>query len=482
MKNARCTINRLPGEILAKVFEYVAMMTKVPSILKLQHVCRYWRRTLDIFPDPWSVVRVDETTKYEAIDYCILKSGSRPLTIAADPSPKVFEVLCKQLHRLRNLQMWSTGEDLDNEVLNLPAPKLEVLSCWCSPTDPYSTPPLPLIFGGQTPCLRKLVLGGFVSWSPQFRNLVHIDIFGWGDMEDRQESSTGLYDLVRLLQACPTLEILRLTDLDPWISWYNPSVSSRPADIPVNLPNLRQVFVARCSSGQAIKLFECFRVPRGASLSLERIHHPVTRGSNAITTILDANPSPFLNLADLRFLTISFAVESRFASWSGPSGQLVVEFSGALPQYQFLETFSLSQLSNRIQELVILDCPAIMGAEWGQFLAAFPALQKLTLRCESKSSGILPALSQDTGSSPRVHCPQLHSLHILDYLQLPTNPSSESEPFYKDILSCARSRHEVGYSIRDVRVTIRTSSNVGCMEKAAMEIGRFVEHVEVTQL
>ena len=85
-QNESSLISKLPPETLANISEFVARPRTRESmfeIVKMTHVCQYWRSTLISYPHLWSSIFVKNDHK-DFIAACLERSREVPLTVWLD--------------------------------------------------------------------------------------------------------------------------------------------------------------------------------------------------------------------------------------------------------------------------------------------------------------------------------------------------------------------------------------------------------------
>ena len=268
--NTTVAISRLPNELLAEIFVWLAQdyydyskkllgpysnsygtySTSYGTNLRwirTSHVCHTWREVALTTPRLWSFIQV---ARQEAIEMLLVRSKQAPLLVCMGQSPyrkKSIEVLGELLPpetcRLREVYLDGSARDIYNLCTNFtqPANLLHVLNLSGSQSH-YSVnsspPPLPRhLFGGQFPRLRNLELHQIAfSWdNPVFcKTLTNLVVIGG--------SYSGSFEqLLYVLEQMTELENLGLEDVVP--STGNHTTSLPPPSHPIMLPRLRDIWL-----------------------------------------------------------------------------------------------------------------------------------------------------------------------------------------------------------------------------------------------
>ncbi|KAF8878025.1 hypothetical protein CPB84DRAFT_1752003 [Gymnopilus junonius] len=161
VNNATLSINRLPPEILARIFSFLQVpLPRTPfplpkafnSWFSILEVCRYWRIVALAFPRLWDHVYIRKRFDDPAT-MSIRHSGRLPLKVFYDLTTSNREseshdsgedepslLLSKAIDRVQELYLQLSGEAWDNQyfttILASPAPKLErlaILGNWKDP-------------------------------------------------------------------------------------------------------------------------------------------------------------------------------------------------------------------------------------------------------------------------------------------------------------------------------------------------------------
>ncbi|CCM03557.1 uncharacterized protein FIBRA_05693 [Fibroporia radiculosa] len=224
-------IQRLPDELLSAIFEIGVLEREEENSLLLSNmmlVCRNWRGVAVNTPVLWSRIAAGTHHSIERVRLKLERSKSVPLHVFVDFSPRMeygsvaTESLVYAMDLLRpSIWRWKT---FHLTVPNRPqahaslarcrerAPLLEVLSvrvCHSMQEDYFSNP-LPLLFDGRTPRLRRCSFTSFnFNWDLGLVSRLRILKLGgyWNS------AAPSLDTLLEVLRACPQLEELALRNM-----------------------------------------------------------------------------------------------------------------------------------------------------------------------------------------------------------------------------------------------------------------------------
>ena len=263
--NAMTSISTLPPEVLSEIFIALAhsyySLSVYPGFhshsaykwITVTHVCRAWRNIALNTPRLWSRVIL---SKFDVTKEILARSKKAPLWVTAYavnldyPRKKLLDSIMKQSSRLKELDLTVPGRTFRNlsTVPMGPAAILEILTLsGSSPYDPHGTflphnTPLPVLFKGQTPNLRRLHLNSIaIKWdNPIFcPTLTHLTVAAQSD----GSLITGTFaHLLAALKAMYTLEKLELQEAIPHLS---EDLSTLPTlQRTVELPRLRELVIS----------------------------------------------------------------------------------------------------------------------------------------------------------------------------------------------------------------------------------------------
>lgn len=277
-------INRLPSELISKIFE-IASEDQDGAIVLLSHVCRDWRHIALSSPRAWSKVLVDLSPSSthpqasKALAY-LARSGACPLDIRlitsnACPSD-VIPALYETFPRWRTFSFDCSSSGISSEVIKSlagHAPVLEELRLVFEPASRAhgdSSPRIPSNFSVQAPSLRVLHLNGFginLEWASTLTNLHTLEL--------TQNSSHPLsYNaLLHVLAGCASS--LRTLKIHGSVSIPN-GFSGSSSQSPLALPALETLDLSLHASPVASLLLD-IEAPNLRSLSLQDVRIPSDR-------------------------------------------------------------------------------------------------------------------------------------------------------------------------------------------------------------
>ncbi|KAH9932584.1 uncharacterized protein B0H18DRAFT_30908 [Fomitopsis serialis] len=119
LSNSTLPVNRLPPEILFKIFEFFrqdSLCSGSRWVAKVMGVCRYWREILVSSPLAWSIIDLRDTIHF--IQLCLSRSEDVDLHVAfyhpvsesclfAIDAPSIPNEFAQHLHRISRLELSS---------------------------------------------------------------------------------------------------------------------------------------------------------------------------------------------------------------------------------------------------------------------------------------------------------------------------------------------------------------------------------------
>ncbi|TCD70235.1 hypothetical protein EIP91_004416 [Steccherinum ochraceum] len=524
IQNAECPVNRLPVEVLGNVFHFTPIgydlgdsfplqdrpdeyVCNPYNYLALQHVCRYWRRTLDLQPAASSTILLqkryyrDKGPSAALVDHWLERSNTVPFTVYISVL-RHFEVIAKQSGRLKRLHVYLNRDKSNAHILaefrklDQPAPLLESLEIDIADDDSSN---LPLLFGGDISRLRKVRLAGIMSWQVnQFRGLTHLWLEGFLYEHSEELSVEPFQHLMDTLRDCPDLEEFHLECPHPWIPDWTEANDDRPqivGDV-LNLRKLHQLALrSPITLSQARSLFQYLHIPPGAVVS---IVGPDIYLHQHVYQIISEHPEHFDNLDGPLTVTVQ-ADEYCAITIEGPSGRLFISPSSRIQSDSFsafnhIQTFPFRA---RVQELVVIGSPdpeeTVFTINWRQVLASLPSLAKLhILDSEGMyNSDVLrilmfvPITASAMPNEVSLPCPLLRDFRVSQDVKLEYD---DPRSFLYDLLACAAYRHKHGQPLRIVKVepyresALETAQdNVPARMCMLGALGSYIESVEFVQ-
>ncbi|CAE6499923.1 unnamed protein product [Rhizoctonia solani] len=278
-------INRLPTELLSKIFEFVSE-ERDGAIVQLSHVCNHWRRIALFSSHAWSKVMADMSPpandpKVERALVYLARSGACPIDVEViashgdnyDPSNGIMDALYSHIPRWRSFSFHCSSSGVSNDViksLNGAATALQELRFVFQPGPRAhgEYPRMPANFLVQAPLLRLLQLNGVavnLNWLSSLQHLETLELVQNGN------SPLVYGDLLRAVSSCASS--LRNLKIHATIS--NTGTSSVPRTHLV-LPSLHTLDLILQTSPVASVLGD-IEAPALECLSLQDIRNPSDR-------------------------------------------------------------------------------------------------------------------------------------------------------------------------------------------------------------
>ncbi|TCD69058.1 hypothetical protein EIP91_008956 [Steccherinum ochraceum] len=517
IQNSERAINRLPVELLGSVFTFVPASydpgnaffgrtqpekhrSNLHDYIRLQHVCRHWRRVLVVHPPVMTTLILQKNLSARPptdllVDHCLSVSRSLPIVVYAS-ALHGFGSIAKHSHRLKGLHLnipanlLSSGNIEELRKLDVAAPKLEWLDFEAVDAFDVDGPlELPLLFGGETPRLRQLRLSGLSSWhASQFRGLTHLCLAGFVKPTNQPLSTLQL--VVDALRQCRDLEELYFSLPDPWVAaWEEPAEGPIVTGDVLRLSKLRLVKLVDWHISQVISLLGCIRFPASASIIVAGLQLSQQVG---VYHIFAENPHHFENLDGPLELTFDFNTAGM--SFKSPSGSVTIttDVDSRPRAIETYEHISIFPFCASIQELVLFDCPAEdLDISWWPIFTALPSLQALRVLDPHGSfeAWILHALMYSPPTTARDAgppvCPALREFCVSrDTELLYDNPES----FLFELMLCAEYRYKHGCPFHVVRVMpnaedalATAAEDLPAREATLQTLRAYIETVELLQ-
>lgn len=501
IENAQCHIHRIPIELFTGIFNYISHSAfdnvhesallqtpdsdyhSVQDYMRLQHVCRYWRRSFVDHSSFFTTVVLQSEDIWSNpcgnsyVRTYLSRSGSLPLSVYAGTIRGV-EAIGGESRRLQVLQLDYEDQRVSNDnkpdVLESfadPAPLLERLDLFVDHPN-NEMPRLPRLFSNETPRLRQLSISGFTYLDQNcFTGLTRLrltghKIFGVSGETFRQ--------LLHVLKGQAALQELYLSTLHPWIDAATPLPPLMIAnDDVIVLPNsLRRFSLKGCDVKQLKTFFSYLQIARGTSLSVfsTSLSNPdrvfdMFAGSGSV--------AHFGNMNDLHSLVLD--PNSPIFTAIGPSGNVRIRIESRYPRIHVLGTLPFA---HNIQEL------RLRSGTWElDWYSIFVDLSSLRYLCVDhwRSRIILQTLSRSSfPSNPResrILCKKLQKLAIIGDRDM--SYTSSQSTFY-DLLLCAESRFRMGHPIQHLQVQPYPEMNqpdIDWLESVRGALQQFVDEV-----
>ena len=406
--NRFAPINQLPPELLCEVFFYLRPVveeeprrpwsTELPfeDLLAVTHTCQRWRETAIVARKLWSQLNVRNSS--ESLDgltrLFIRRSGLLPLDATVD---RQLVAITPYIPRLRILSCTVSTQDLST-LREHPAPLLETLHI-LSYHHPLLTTPLPALFKGETPSLRKLYVNGF---DPFPNN----DFRGLSSLRLRLSSGGGdpafWVQLLAVLRHSPWLEEIFLY-LGPD---YNNFPSPEGISTPVALRALQRLHIQGLASTLVRRFLKSISLPP----------------SGTAMQFTDTSHSNWTSLPTLPLDLSSQAVTSLEIIYYHETG-LAIQGTNSKTQIRIAETTDSNamraeifpQLTPRTDQHPLRELWIHVGRRTNFILlplSKFPQLRKIVVRAAPGGNLICRVLRQLETTDGYVPCPLLSTLDL----------------------------------------------------------------------
>ena len=305
--NTTASINRLPVEILTRVFEIIQVRRSskdqfpprfaiarthdsdlseakeaISSVLVTTNICSYWREVVLFTPSLWRHIHLNVQGEYpNSWSYCPPPSvllRSYPASIHATICVRTHQVLRPSeptelydslraiTNRTETLQIAWEGRYQEGlgilDLLRYPFPQLASLTLRINlggsgdlhPTDVPET-----IFGGELPRLRRLSLWFYTCWSYHtFPNLTHISLH-------HQWIRPSKNEFLDLLESTSCLEFLFLWEAGPRIAQEDILPQRR---VPLISLRFAQFTSKDSHEYYDARILECLTIPQSTRCSI----------------------------------------------------------------------------------------------------------------------------------------------------------------------------------------------------------------------
>lgn len=465
-RNALAKVCRLPPELLSHVFITHAFMHRTCSIreewIAVTHVCRYWRHITLECSTLWSVIyeNFGSAQVREYLHRSKKASLQVPLLPIRAPGG-VATIILAELHRIRILSI-TTSPSLEEwfalwPFLKSPAPILEELTLagGCGSYTPYYTPEC--LFGNQFPALKTLRLDHFcLQWGS-------IVLHGLSELTllnipiDRQPS---LPDMLKTLEACPELEILRLNDAGPRIIT---AICSTP---PIDLPRLRHLDLYM-SSSTCLNLLDRLILPPTVHVDLRCQSYPVRLALPVLPLHIPALMEELV--LEVHLFSDCVTLGALLVPPGKPGRKRIVNLEFHWSQNPSAEaplrdTFNAlssligtSGLTHATQLYFCLDGEKMHEVEtqsWARLLSTLPRLKLLKIwynrkdDCVSAETDVAFAVALSERHLGTFPCPQLLTLTMMHF-----NFSRRRGNFFFELKRCLESRRDHGLPMEQLYIS-----------------------------
>ncbi|KAL6303598.1 hypothetical protein BKA93DRAFT_786987 [Sparassis latifolia] len=499
LHNSFAAVNHLPNELLVEIFSYVNCDDSMQShhmLLNLTMVCHYWREVSIMAPKLWTNIEIP--SNLDLLRLQLQRSCDAPVKLSykgiggrrfVDDNSvcRLMDMISPHASHIYSLHLsdffaWysapsSSPVEMVLAALDFPMPELEALSFVFVSTQSAPVPFEPP--SDQFPRLRSLSLSGvYILWtSALLQNLVFLAIQLRDDSFDPQGrlyDSASMDTVLNALEACPSLEDLKLT-------WCGPKVpdTSNPARF-VSLPRLQRLSLEDNADTLSALLSHLITPPQATITAV--IDGPLPMGGEdpgldlplprTILSVIPQDTSHLTNLSEVRAIALHVDGQGpcEFVAYGNPdcsesSIRLEMRCNFIFPDWMPEELDRLSLLPMATREFTELF--ASIGApvstlrvfgflgfmrerDWVDTLACFPHLKYLGVGYAGNVCALFHAL--DIRMPPRppraVVCPHLQ---VLD-LDLVSTSASFGQHSAGALLACLRSRARVGARLKRLRL------------------------------
>ncbi|TBU29063.1 hypothetical protein BD311DRAFT_303442 [Dichomitus squalens] len=446
--NSLSPVNTLPPELLGLIFTFLVRPanlqpkprrargtmlpdpqydrpTQVPqmdaNIVRVTHVCKYWRAVAIETPDLWASFAVFHPG---LVQECLVRSKTVPLSVSIGyaVSPHVSPILGDSVHRLRSAYVFQKTKIIESiwrqQLFTRPAPSLEELfienterHCWMdgAPIPEDATSPLPAMFSGVIPRLRILVLKGVpMPFTSLPDTLVHLEIGGLSSVP-----LPSFPFFLAMLRACSSLQTVNIAG-----SFEGEAGPLAVASDAVALPKLERLYMELEPTRAPGVLLASLALPAHADVAVLPAVHDGGRFRTLLGVITPSSAPPcFQSFRCLRAAwdtTYQWNLQAyRETSAQSSSGRAALEIDGrddrwALPNVPedwagFLYDWPFDP--SQIEMLVLDHHPETEGTrggpffgQWDRVFGQLPALTSLTAKHlpPSEMESLLEALKDST--------------------------------------------------------------------------------------
>lgn len=435
--NTRCSVDRLPPEVLGHIFSLVpsslpthgftapSLARHTYDLLPLTQVCRRWRAiTLDN-SSLWSTI-CESSPTHTATGVLRGRARRAPLTVYLDgthASGALADILAHDAAdiaelRLCGLQNLPTAR-LASEFLASPALKLKHAAIryqarYGGSEAPAVSIPVAELWSGMAPKLETLELHDVPFLPSNYFQSLTVLTLAWETVPVEWTPS----DLFALLEGAPLLEHISLRGLPSDLHLRNSP--SPDASASIALPRLQSLEIGDCRgpvcSVPLLRLILAhLAVPAGASVRLygldaRRLSHQL----NFAPAILHADDTRTRLTIDMSFTMLTLSL-SDLGSTSSFCLELGTGGATKAALAQAITAFAHGSVAPSVRELVVRSQRA--WASWCEpalLLALLPRVSKLELQDAHLASSVVDALRPPMveGAVGDVLCPELATIHL----------------------------------------------------------------------
>ncbi|KAI0770921.1 hypothetical protein BD413DRAFT_70356 [Trametes elegans] len=455
--NVLTAVDRLPPEILHKIFEHVAYAgnrvsrgggmyftqkrkKRVPArhLLDLTHVCKRWRDIALSGPRLWTNI---DDHKLAQRDAFLHRSGQLPITLHLHTKRSaqcMKQILRDHAHRLRRLDITVHSEaDHDTPPLqDLHVPHLECLTVVSESRLPdLDREIMPPLFDQRVSDLKALGMSCIQSWLPgnHFPRLTHLYLTNFSG---RIVVSDALLHLTSLLANTPAVQYLHIGGLS-----RNASGTSAQDTVPLHA---LKTFTCTTSYAQpAIRLLSLLDLPRDVVVRLDKLE------CLEVATVTLAHPIPSTAfLHSLNSLEVVTENEELHLIAQGPRSGLWIQaecFTG-----DWFDWLSRLDTLFPLPSVTTLQASAVDEGIMPALLRQFPLLTELRFCLKPEedfpSDEVLRRLYGALAAPGPHSCPRLETLKV--------DVNSDNVLFLgpTPLLAMATARAALGRPLRTVHI------------------------------
>ncbi|TFK87334.1 hypothetical protein K466DRAFT_586467 [Polyporus arcularius HHB13444] len=490
-------VNRLPWEILGRIFEFAVQRRKyisdygnVREVTKaterLTWVCHAWRTVASGWPRLWSTIHESQDYPLDSARsrLALSRSGEVPLVLhlqlpLCSQERTVFQDICdNRPYQVREAYVTLPrcpvryAEKYQHKLsitsfLSSTFPNLDYLHLVVSLGVPY---PSSTLFGGQSSQLRALTLNlqriSDITVANTFSNLIHLRIiYALSDMEPLLQETSPMNNLLR---NSPCLETLVISAYPQ--GFWEPQRHHQGSLVPISLPDLRAICLYFMPIDAALVVLSRIQPSSSTKINLTKVEFPRARGN---TPWHLTRPKPITALRSVAGLTDLDVVvnvhdgkwESFYINARGPDSGVSFEFDNAVDGHRgHIQRLFCQEVDTRgITTLRISTSGSHKGIEErflrfsDAFMANMPSVSKLVLRLPGSPGNTWgPALDVDSMMDymESILAPDLSDIPVpqLEFLsiEVPIRHNFEHEKLVEGMARISRARERVGHPIRSV--------------------------------
>ncbi|KAL1694026.1 hypothetical protein GGG16DRAFT_48221 [Schizophyllum commune] len=418
-RNAHALINKLPDEILERIFllvqpYYGDFLPKWPGLKSLEwtavtRVCRRWRLIAISYSALWTTLDLCHDWSADVARTFLARSGDAPLTVffstrdlgySFDDMEVLDKVVDYHSERLEALHVAADSVSDFNEVcqrfnvlVDDVAPRLRSLSLFIRQPSGNLIRRYyhPKIFRGTLPALRKLAVAHCAAW----------EMLDVGGLSHLAICEVGVDKLFKIVGASPHLE--ELVCIDP-VDWGHSAENDDPSSFSViRLPQLRYLQLSTPHDNEWNPFLHRLEIPETCDV---RLYIPL---EDTLTTLLP--PASHFRPLQRPVHTVQLCVGRSIPCW-------VAFYPGHIAVEGYCDYSQFAGITDTNTKLVVqLDNVTNRTSPegWRRLLASMPKIRTLVIygRGEARGlRGLFAVLSSRPESAESLLCPDLVALHL----------------------------------------------------------------------